>query len=145
VAGRKTGHFLFGVRIDGPEIDQRSPLPAKQAISIHGPSRGFTNAGFPPCSRGVVIALPYRNDSAWIFPSSFALEQSQSIETDPTKQRRKTMTTLKTTILAAVAVLALAGPSLAQNFQGFGASASATAQQDNAPTQSKAVKLKTNR
>jgi len=55
------------------------------------------------------------------------------------------MTTLKTTILAAVAVLALAGPSLAQNFQGFGAPASATAQQDNAPTQSKAVKLKTNR
>jgi hypothetical protein len=54
------------------------------------------------------------------------------------------MTKLKVAVLAAVATIALAGPVLAQNFQGFGAPASATNQQDNAPTQSKAVKLKTN-
>ena len=52
------------------------------------------------------------------------------------------MTTLKVTILATVATVALAGPSLAQNFQGFGAPASATAQQDQQQTQSKPVKLK---
>ena len=54
------------------------------------------------------------------------------------------MTKLKVTVLAAAAIIALAGTSLAQNFQGFGAPSSATQQQDNAPTQSKAVKLKTN-
>ena len=52
------------------------------------------------------------------------------------------MSTLKVTILAAVTTLALASPVLAQNFQGFGAPSYAT--QDNAPTQSQAVKLKTN-
>jgi hypothetical protein len=55
-----------------------------------------------------------------------------------------TMSALKATILAAVATVALASPALAQNFQGFGAPSSAM-QQDNAPTQSKAVKLKTAR
>ena len=54
------------------------------------------------------------------------------------------MSTFKAAILAAVATVALAGPVRAQNFQGFGAPSSAT-QQDNAPTQSKAVKLKTAR
>lgn len=54
------------------------------------------------------------------------------------------MSRLKVAILAAVATIALTAPSLAQNFQGFGAPSSATQQQDNAPTQSKAVKLKTN-
>ena len=54
------------------------------------------------------------------------------------------MTKLKAAVLAAVTTIALAGPVLAQNFQGFGAPASATNQQDTAPTQSKAVKLKTN-
>jgi len=52
------------------------------------------------------------------------------------------MSTLKVTILAAVATVALATPVLAQNFQGFGAPSYVT-QQDNAQTHSKPVKLKT--
>ena len=54
------------------------------------------------------------------------------------------MTKLKVIIVAAAVTVAFAGPSLAQNFQGFGAPSSATQQQDQAPTQSKPVKLKTN-
>ncbi len=53
------------------------------------------------------------------------------------------MTKLKVTILAAVATIAFAGPSLAQNFQGFGAPSYVTQQHDQAHTQSKPVKLKT--
>ena len=51
------------------------------------------------------------------------------------------MTTLKATILAAIATVALAGPVLAQNFHGFGASFDAAQQQDQQT--SKPVKLKT--
>lgn len=54
------------------------------------------------------------------------------------------MTKLKVMIVAAVATVAFAGPSLAQNFQGFGAPSSGYTQQDQAPTQSKPVKLRTN-
>lgn len=53
------------------------------------------------------------------------------------------MSTIKVTILAAAATLALASPVLAQNFQGFGAPSWVTQGQDEAPAQSKAVKLKT--
>jgi hypothetical protein len=76
--------------------------------------------------------------------ASLRTKAKSVIETDLDETRRRTMTKLKVIILAAVATIALATPSLAQNFQGFGAPSSATQQQDNAPAQSKAVKLKTN-
>jgi hypothetical protein len=53
------------------------------------------------------------------------------------------MLKLKIAVLAAAGTLALATPSFAQNFQGFGASSSEIAQaQASAPTQHKAVALK---
>ena len=58
------------------------------------------------------------------------------------------MSKLKVIVLATAATIAFATPSLAQNFQGFGAPSWATQQQDDAAAaaaHSKAVKLKTQR
>jgi len=53
------------------------------------------------------------------------------------------MLKIKIAVLAAAATFAVATPSFAQNFQGFGASSSEIAQaQSSAPTQHKAVALK---
>jgi hypothetical protein len=51
------------------------------------------------------------------------------------------MTTLKATLLAAIAMLAFASPSFAQNFHGFGAPSSVT-ENGTAATQTKPVMLK---
>ena len=52
---------------------------------------------------------------------------------------------IQTAVLAAAATLAFASPSLAQNFQGFGAPSWVTQDQAPTPTQQQPVHLKTKR
>jgi hypothetical protein len=55
------------------------------------------------------------------------------------------MSILKTTLLAAVAAVAFASPSLAQNFQGFGAPSWVTESNQSYVTQDKPVMLKSHK
>jgi hypothetical protein len=55
------------------------------------------------------------------------------------------MSRIKVAVLAAAATLAVATPTLAQNFQGFGAPSSITEGQAAAQTKNKPVALKTTR